>query len=196
MPESPVIFSKKKEFCFRVQYKTLWPTARLGIVRAEGVKAIEYLWSFLFETIGWLSLLWVMMRNSLFLAPCWPKKESKWFVWGKLFSKKGKSEFVWAQPTGKNTANFCEKWSRKMTKNFKEMKQPEDNHYVLAQKGWNSNSRQFKTRETKLLKAVQANKTKRCAKMLTKGCEQPTAEFNENWAEGERVFFFACKILG
>ncbi len=30
--------------------------------------------------------------------------------------------------------------------------------------------------------------------MLTKGCEQPTAEFNENWAEGERVFF-SCKIL-
>ena len=23
--------------------------------------------------------------------------------------------------------------------------------------------------------------------MLTKGCEQPTAEFNENWAEVERV---------
>ena len=31
--------------------------------------------------------------------------------------------------------------------------------------------------------------------MLTKGYEKPTAEFNENWAEGERVFFLPCKIL-
>ena len=192
MPESPVIFSKKKEFCFRVQYKTLWPTARLGIVRAEGVKAIEYLWSFLFETIGWLSLLWVMMRNSLFLAPCWPKKESIWFVWRKLFPKKGKNEFVWAQPTGKNTANFLrkvksKKW-RKISEKWNNQKITTTSLLKRAEIRTADSSRQGKRSYLRQFKRIKRNVVQKCWRKVANNRLRNSMKIGRK----EKEFFCLC----